>query len=47
LGLTCGALDTYDWEGWALMTDNGITVSGFWDKSKGSHPRGIAFAPEK
>ena len=29
------ALDTYDWEGWNPMTDNGITVTGFWDKSKG------------
>jgi quercetin dioxygenase-like cupin family protein len=28
-------LETYDWEGWCPMTDNGITVSGFWDKSKG------------
>jgi hypothetical protein len=28
------ALDVYDWEGWNPMTDNGITVSGFWDKSK-------------
>jgi hypothetical protein len=29
------ALDAYDWEGWNPMTDNGITVTGFWDKSKG------------
>ncbi len=29
------ALDTYDWEGWNPITDNGITVTGFWDKSKG------------
>ena len=28
-------LETYDWEGWHPMSDNGITVSGFWDKSKG------------
>ena len=28
------ALDTYDWEGWVPMTDNGITVSGFWDKKR-------------
>ncbi len=29
------ALEAYDWEGWNPMTDNGITVTGFWDKSKG------------
>ena len=29
------ALDAYDWEGWNPMTDDGITVTGFWDKSKG------------
>ena len=28
-------LETYDWEGWYPMSDNGITVSGFWDKRKG------------
>jgi len=31
------ALDTYDWEGWNPITDNGITVSSFWDKRKGVH----------
>jgi putative methionine-R-sulfoxide reductase with GAF domain len=29
------ALETYDWQGFYLMTDNGITVTGFWDKRKG------------
>lgn len=29
------ALEAYDWQDWCPMTDNGITVSGFWDKSKG------------
>jgi len=29
------ALEAYDWEGFYPMTDNGITVNGFWDKSKG------------
>ena len=29
------ALETYEWEGWNPMTDDGITVTGFWDKRKG------------
>ena len=29
------ALEIYDWQGFYPMTDNGITVTGFWDKSKG------------
>lgn len=29
------ALDTYDWEGWNPMTDDEITVTGFWNKRKG------------
>ncbi len=29
------ALDPYDWEGWNPMTDDGVTVTSFWDKSKG------------
>ena len=29
------ALETYDWQHWHPMTDNGITVTGFWDKRKG------------
>ena len=29
------ALDAYDWEGWHPMTDDGVTVTGFWDKRKG------------
>jgi len=29
------ALEAYDWQDWYPMTDNGITVTGFWDKSKG------------
>ena len=29
------ALAAYDWEGWHPMTDDGITVAGFWDKRKG------------
>jgi len=30
------ALDTYDWEGWNPITDDGVTVAGFWNKSKGN-----------
>jgi len=29
------ALEAYDWEGWTPMTENGVTVAGFWDKTKG------------
>lgn len=29
------ALEAYDWEGWNPMTNDGVTVAGFWDKSKG------------
>ena len=29
------ALEAYDWQGFYPMTDNGITVTGFWDKRKG------------
>jgi len=36
MGINLGyALETYDWQDWCPMTDNGITVTGFWDKSKG------------
>lgn len=26
------ALETYDWVGFCPLTDDGITVTGFWDK---------------
>jgi len=29
------ALETYEWEGWRPITDDGVTVAGFWDSSKG------------
>ena len=29
------ALETYDWQSWYPMTDDGITITGFWDKRKG------------
>ena len=29
------ALEAYEWQDWYPMTDNGIMVTGFWDKSKG------------
>ena len=29
------ALQNYDWQSWYPMTDNGITVTGFWDARKG------------
>jgi len=29
------ALDECDWEGWKQMSNDGITVTGFWDKNKG------------
>ncbi len=29
------ALETYDWQNWYPMTDNGVTVTGFWDRRKG------------
>jgi len=36
MGINLGyALETYEWQDWYPMTDNGITVTGFWDKSKG------------
>ena len=28
------ALETYEWEGWRPITDDGVTVAGFWDSSK-------------
>ena len=31
------ALETYDWKDWHPMTDNGLTVAGFWD-SRGHKP---------
>lgn len=29
------AFEAYDWEGWYPMTDNEITVTGFWDERQG------------
>lgn len=29
------ALETYNWHGWYLLSDNGITVTGFGNKSEG------------
>ena len=29
------ALEAYDWEGWYPMTDDGVTVTGFWDQRQG------------
>ena len=29
------ALEAYGGQGWHPMTDNGITVTAFWDKPKG------------
>lgn len=29
------ALETYEWKGWRPITDDGVTVAGFWDSSKG------------
>jgi len=29
------AVETYDWQGWYSISDNGVTVTGFWDKLKG------------
>lgn len=29
------ALETYDWQNLYPMTDNGVTVTGFWDRRKG------------
>ena len=31
MGVNLGyTLETYDWQDWYPMTDNGITVTGFW-----------------
>lgn len=29
------ALNTYDWQNWHPISGNGITVTGFWNKSEG------------
>lgn len=29
------ALKTYDWQNWHPISDNGVTVTGFWNKSEG------------
>ena len=37
------ALETYEWKGWRPITDDGVTVAGFWDSSKGPEvSRGIS-----
>ena len=35
------AVETYDWQSWYPMTDNGFSVSGFWNsKDKKPIPEG-------
>lgn len=32
------ALEAYKWEEWRPLTDDGVTVSGFWDSRKSKEP---------
>ena len=35
------ALEEYNWEGWMPVSDDAVTVTGFWNKNKGEADRDI------